>query len=225
MDVIRDLWNDLDYEYQGEISFDDYKICIPFILLFTPMRYILDRTIFSFLARGILIPRATAEFIEKNKLNKSQSSAQSSKSRKLVPESLEDSAGGRKVRSRRRQSKDTAGAEVSDRYDHSITKEQKHAIEMRVEKFKESLWKALVYTLFTGYGFCTNYDKPWFTIFDVNAFWHLHDANDHNCPPRCAREPWPACSTAQFSTAIKLYFMIEFGRMQYSSIWVNCKIC
>ena len=108
-----------------------------------------------------------------------------------------------------------AGRSGGKRDGDGLTQEDRDAIRVRVEKFKESCWKTAVYVFFSLYGFYFMSSKPWF--YDRSHFWHGFQSNgpncqwDHSCPSLCTTDEWPGCSTCKFTSDVKLYYVLELG--------------
>ena len=66
----------------------------------------------------------------------------------------------------------------------------------KLAKWKESVWKLLVYGGLCLYGFYVVHDEPFF--WDSEEFW-----SGNACPSTC--QSWPSCSRVHFDSEIKLY--------------------
>jgi ceramide synthetase len=201
-------WKRLTAEFEGQVMWKDYAVALVLALMFPLVRYALDKTLFTAVAKLLVIRRHKRAILERR--------------RALAPEGLDagkqkgiKAVGGRLLRWRRR--KEKGGAEEEEEKTKKekkstavdLTPEDVKAIDAKVEKFKESFWKALVYASFTFYGFYFMSSKSWF--YDRSHFWHLDADQDHCCPKACTNETWPECTTSKFTFDVKFYYMAELG--------------
>ena len=192
-------WKRLTAEFEGQVMWKDYAIALVLALTFPLVRYALDKTLFTAVAKLLVIRRHKRAILERR--------------RATAPEGLDAGArkgiraiGSRLLRWRGRK----RGAEEEEEKKSTavdLTPEDAKAIDAKVEKFKESFWKALVYASFTFYGFYFMSSKSWF--YDRSHFWHLDADQDHCCPKACTNETWPECTTSKFTFDVKFYYMVS----------------
>ena len=192
-----EAWKTFSAQFEGEVMGRDFSIALAMALVFLMARYLLDKTLFAAVARRIVIPREKAKLLLKNvKRTQSAPAGLQNKSRDALSQ-----------RTSKGKKHDARGEKKAGEKD--LTSDDIRAIDATVEKFKESFWKALVYTSFTAYGFYFMSSKSWF--YDRSHFWHVNDQQDHCCPKHCTDEIWPECATSKFSFDVKAYYMIELG--------------
>ena len=190
--------------FEGQVQAKDYAIAVVMALVFPVARFVLDHTAFAAAAKILVVPREKAKLL-KAKEKKSLASSPDAKTGFVVVA---------------KKKKGEAAASST----RTLTEEDLALIAVRVDKFKESFWKAAVYFFFTAYGVYFMGSKPWF--YDRSQFWHgfyKEDPScagdwksdlpqwDHSCPHLCTTEKWPSCSTCKFSFDVKFYYMCELG--------------
>jgi len=191
-----EMWKTFVASVEGEVDYGkDYAVAVAVAFLFPLVRYALDRTAYTVMANLVVVPS------ERKKQLKARSKRNYSEVLKSPPPVL---------RKRKKVGGVPAAADSED-----LTQEEQEAVDVRVEKFKESCWKASVYFFFSAYGFVFMRTKPWF--YDRGHFWHgFHDDGpncqwDHSCPSLCTTDDWPGCSTCKFTFDVKLYYILELG--------------
>ncbi len=221
-------WERFRASFEGEAGANDFALALVAALAFPPLRYLLDRTVFDYVGASLVAPRARRALLERARKRKAL--AYPSGGGEGAPPHAAASSAAAPAGLRRRAvgrngvvgGADACDASSMDADDGAEAEALERAVRSKVDKFKESCWKALVYASFSLYGFAATVDKPWFL--DRAAFWQVDPRfagppppgappawEGHHCPRACVHAPWPACSTASFPLAVKVYYAIELG--------------